>query len=104
MFVEVLRFRVPLTHQIAFLQADAEIWTPVLSGYTGFAGKEVWRNAADPEEISLAIHWTSRAQWKAIPTTVLAETEQQFQQTLGTVYPIQQSLEYQVLEKFSQSP
>ena len=99
MFVEVLRFRIPLDQQTAFIQADAEIWTTVLSRCPGFARKEVWGNTDDPEELSLVIHWASREQWKSIPLSLLEQTEQQFWQALGKTYPMVTSLEYRVLAK-----
>ncbi|WP_443029131.1 TIGR03792 family protein [Spirulina sp. CS-785/01] len=98
MVIEWLQFRVNPEHREQFVQQDAEIWTPVLARYPGFSGKEVWVSPDSPE-IIIIIRWETREQWKAIPETVLIETEAKFAQAMGNTYDLVEGKEYQ-LRKF----
>jgi uncharacterized protein (TIGR03792 family) len=96
MTTEWLRYRVPLEFQPAFLQADADIWTTVLSRQPGFMLKQIWLNPKDPEEVNLVIQWQSKESWKSIPHLLLQETEQQFVKALGQQFELLEVLEYNV--------
>jgi uncharacterized protein (TIGR03792 family) len=97
MVIEQLTFEVPASDQTRFLTQDAAIWTPALAAQPGFLGKEVWREAAIPERLHLVIRWTDRAAWKAVPATLLAETEASFTAALGQTYPVLRCLDQEVL-------
>lgn len=97
MVIEQLSFQVPLAEQTRFLAADAAIWTATLAGQPGFLGKEVWREAADPDHLHLVIRWTDRSLWQAVPPRLLAETEAAFVGALGVTYPLVRCLDQDVL-------
>ena len=83
MVIEWLHYRVPLAQQPAFLQADAAVWTAALSPRPGYLGKQVWRDSADPDSLSLIIRWHSRAEWKAVPADLLEDTERRFREAFA---------------------
>lgn len=89
MVIEWLTFRLPRADQARFLALDAAIWTPALATCPGFLGKEVWCAPADPEVVNLIIRWQSRADWHAVPRTLLEETEARFAAALGLRVPVQ---------------
>ncbi len=97
MVIEKLTFRVPACDQQQFIAADSEIWTPTLAAQDGFLGKEIWRDTGSVETIHLIIRWKSRAQWKAVPHDLLAETDQRFAKALGKVYPVLRCTDLDVL-------
>ncbi len=101
MVIEWLKVNVPPELRELYIQKDAEIWTPILSKYPGFVGKEVWINPHDATEIVMVIHWADRDAWKAIPTEELVETDRQFTEAIGQSFPFTQEGEYQV-RKFMQ--
>jgi uncharacterized protein (TIGR03792 family) len=95
--IEWLTFRVPSADQARFLELDAAIWTLALAACPGFLGKEVWRAATDPEVLNLIIRWQSRAEWKAVPPALLAETETRFAAAFGRSVPAQSCTDLDVL-------
>ncbi|MDY7012440.1 MAG: TIGR03792 family protein [Cyanobacteriota bacterium] len=101
MVVEWLKFRVEPSKREEFIQKDARVWTTTLAHYPGFLGKEVWLDPQNLESLILVLHWNTREQWKAIPQSVLEQTEQKMQQAMGKTYEMVESREYQVC-KFSQ--
>ncbi|WP_068819022.1 TIGR03792 family protein [Phormidesmis priestleyi] len=103
MLIEWLKVKVPPELREQYIQKDDEIWTPLLSNYSGFAGKEVWINPQDPTEIVMVIHWESQDGWKSIPAETLEETDRQFTQAMGQSFPFVEEGEYQV-RKFMQRP
>lgn len=103
MLIEWLKVKVPPELREQYIQKDDEIWTPLLSSYPGFAGKEVWINPQDPTEIVMVIHWESQDGWKSIPAETLEETDRQFTQAMGQSFPFVEEGEYQV-RKFMQRP
>jgi len=87
-----------------FVQADEEIWTPILARYPGFLGKEVWISPDDLSKVVLIVRWNSFEEWQAIPQEVLDATEAHFQQAMGAdTYTLQDSQRFQV-RRFLQSP
>ena len=101
MVIEWLKFRVDPHSREAFIQKDAQVWTPVLASYSGFLGKEVWIDPQAVGEVVLIIRWETRQQWKAIPQDVLAATDQNFAEQMGKIqYQMIESSEYQI-RKFS---
>jgi uncharacterized protein (TIGR03792 family) len=97
MVIEQLSFRVPPAAQAQFLEMDAAIWTPALAAQPGFLGKEVWREADAPDALHLIIRWASRAEWKAVDTGLLAETDRQFCAAVGAVFPVLRCLDQDVI-------
>lgn len=92
--VEWLKFQVPPSEQAHFIEQDEQIWTPLLSRSPGFLKKEFWTDPNDPTAVIIVIHWASRAQWKAIPQTLVEQTTQQFNQAVGADYPLVEAREY----------
>ena len=97
MVIEQLTFVIPPVDQARFVALDAAIWTPALAAQPGFIGKEVWREAAEPERLHLVIRWASRAKWHAVPADLLAATDTAFNAALGQVYPVQRCLDQDVV-------
>lgn len=97
MIIEWLKFRVSVESRDIFIQLDNQVWTSVLSQFPGFLGKEVWISPHTPDEITVMIRWETREQWKAIPCTILEETEQKFAQKMDNhPYKMIEAKEYQV--------
>lgn len=93
--VERLTFQVNPEIRDRFIEADSAIWTPVLSAQPGFLTKEVWQGE-DPEEIMMVVHWASREQWKAIPATILIETDRVFKAAVGPGFELLDCSEFLV--------
>ena len=103
MVIEWLKFRVSPQSRDVFMRLDNEIWTTTLGKFQGFLGKEVWISPDIPDEITLIIRWETRAQWKNIPLSVLAATEEKFaQQMPNNAYEMIEAKEYQI-RKFPNS-
>jgi uncharacterized protein (TIGR03792 family) len=96
MIIEQLTFRVPAVLRARYLTLDAEIWTAVLAAQPGFLGKEAWVEAADPEVLHLIIRWRSRADWKAVPPSLLRDTDRRFVAALGQEIPVLRCLDQEV--------
>ncbi len=103
MVIEWLKVNVSPDLREAYVQKDAEIWTPALSRYSGFLGKEVWISPDDPKEVVLIIRWESLEAWQAIPSPVLEQVEAEFAKAMGNTYKIVDSNHYQV-RKFLAEP
>ena len=102
MVIEWLKFRVKPQLREKFIEKDEQIWTAVLTGFSGFLGKEVWINPSVANEVIFMIRWATREQWKSIPKEVLEATEKKFAQQVGKDnYQMLESSEYQV-RKFAQ--
>jgi uncharacterized protein (TIGR03792 family) len=97
MVIEHLTLRVPLALRSRFLEADAAIWTAVLSAQPGFLGKETWVDAADPKAVHLVIRWETRAAWKAVPADLLAATDARMTAALGQPCPVVSCTDLDVL-------
>ncbi|PSF38853.1 TIGR03792 family protein [Aphanothece hegewaldii CCALA 016] len=96
MVIEWLKFKINQERE-KFIEKDAEIWTASLSKYPGFLGKEIWINPNNESEIIFIIRWKTREEWKAIPQSILDETEKKFAQALeNRSYEMLESKEYQV--------
>jgi uncharacterized protein (TIGR03792 family) len=96
MTVEWLRYHVPRELHEVFLKADAEIWTATLSQQPGFISKQIWLNPTKSNEINFVICWQSKEHWKAIPPSVLQETNKKFVEAVGS-FELIEVLEYNVL-------
>lgn len=98
MVIEWLKFKTNTKHREKVIEKDAEIWTATLSKYPGFLGKEIWINPNNETEIIFIIRWKTREDWKAVPESILEETERKFAQALGedVFYEMSESNEYQV--------
>jgi uncharacterized protein (TIGR03792 family) len=88
MVIEQLTFSIPDGLIERFLALDREIWTATLSQQRGFIGKEIWRETESPDRVHLIIRWQSRADWKAVPAALLADTDRRFVEALGQVIPV----------------
>jgi uncharacterized protein (TIGR03792 family) len=88
MVIEQLTFRIPTALRARFLALDAEIWTATLAAQPGYLGKEVWAEAASPDTLHLIIRWQSRAEWKAVPADILAETDARMTAAMGQPCPV----------------
>ncbi|MDJ0581546.1 TIGR03792 family protein [Crocosphaera sp.] len=103
MVIEWLKFRVSPQSRDVFIRLDNEIWTSTLGQFQGFLGKEVWISPDIPDEITLIIRWETREQWKKIPLSVLAATEEKFaEQMQNHLYEMTEAKEYQI-RKFPNS-
>jgi uncharacterized protein (TIGR03792 family) len=97
MVIEWLKFNVTPKDREKFIQKDAEIWTATLSQYPGFLGKEIWIDPVNEAEVIFIIRWQTKENWKAIPQSILDETEKRFAQAVGTnSYEMTEASEYQV--------
>ena len=84
MVIEWLEFKVVPKFRERFIQIDREVWTATLEKYPGFLGKEVWLDPNKVDRVFLVIRWQTREQWKSIPQAILAETEREFSQQMGS--------------------
>ena len=96
MTIEWLKYQVPSEVAESFLKADAEIWTAMLSQQPGFISKQTWLNPQKPEEINFVICWQSKKHWKAIPQTLLEETDRKFVKAIGH-FELLEVLEYTIV-------
>jgi uncharacterized protein (TIGR03792 family) len=94
--IEYLKFTVVPELREKFVQQDDAIWTPILSGASGFLGKEVWINPDDLSEVVIIIRWLSVDQWQSIPADQLQKTEAKFSKSMGDTYKLVSSSAYQV--------
>ena len=76
--IEQLRLAVPASHREIWLQAESSSWQPWLEQQPGFEGRELFW---DPqrEEGLLLIRWSSREQWKAIPSEEVQQVQEVFE-------------------------
>jgi uncharacterized protein (TIGR03792 family) len=81
--VEQLVFRIDPQSLERCLQIDHEIWTKGLASQPGFAGKEVWLDPKNPDQITYIIYWDSLEQWKAIDNEYLCALQQEFEQAFA---------------------
>lgn len=96
MVIEWLKFSVDPELRECFIQKDDEIWTPLLSSYPGFLGKQAWISPDDLSEVVIVIHWESMETWKAIPVEALAATEAEFEAAMGIATELVESKAYQI--------
>ena len=97
MVIEWLEFKVVPKFRERFVQIDREVWTATLEKYPGFLGKEVWLDPSKVDRVFLVIRWQTREQWKSIPQAILAETEREFAQKMGSnKYKFVGMKEYQI--------
>ena len=76
--VEHLRVKVPAEARQAWLEAERGSWEPWLAQQPGFLDRQLLWDA-EREEGTLLIHWASREQWKAIPSTQVQAVQQRFE-------------------------
>ena len=92
MIIEWLKFRVPSESHSAFIEHDESVWTTALEDCSGYLGKRRWINPDQSQEIVILVHWESKEQWKAIPLSLLEQTEQIFREKMG-------SHDYEIVEE-----
>jgi uncharacterized protein (TIGR03792 family) len=100
MVIEWLKFNVLPEQRERFVQKDAEIWTATLAQYPGFLDKELWISPDNLGEIIVVIRWQTLANWQAVPTEVLEQTEAKFAAAMGETYELIDTGKYDV-RKFS---
>ena len=76
--IEQLRLAVPASHRELWLQAEASSWQPWLEQQAGFEGRELFWDP-EREEGLLLIRWSSREQWKAIPSEEVQRVQEVFE-------------------------
>ena len=76
--IEQLRLAVPASHRELWLQAEASSWQPWLEQQSGFEGRELFWDP-EREEGLLLIRWSSREQWKAIPSEEVQRVQEVFE-------------------------
>ena len=76
--IEQLRLAVPASHRELWLQAEASSWQPWLEQQQGFEGRELFWDP-EREEGLLLIRWSSREQWKAIPSEEVQQVQEVFE-------------------------
>ena len=76
--IEQLRLAVPASHRELWLQAEASSWQPWLEQQPGFEGRELFWDP-EREEGLLLIRWSSREQWKAIPSEEVQRVQEVFE-------------------------
>ncbi|MCX7289427.1 MAG: TIGR03792 family protein [Rhodobacterales bacterium] len=103
MVIEHLTLHVPLALQLQFLQNDARVWTATLAAQPGFLGKEVWADADNREMLHLIIRWQSRAEWLAVPSALLADTDARMTAAMGRPCPVLSCADHDVLEAGAQT-
>jgi uncharacterized protein (TIGR03792 family) len=96
MVIECLKIHVAPALRERFVQKDEEIWTPMLSAYPAFLGKEVWISPDELSEVVLIIRWESFEGWQSIPAQELQRVESEFNAALNGDYEIVDSSRYQV--------
>lgn len=77
--IEHLRVSVPAHGREAWMEAERGSWEPWLAQQNGFLGRDLlW----DPEteEGTLLIRWSSRENWKAIPSEEVEQVQIRFEQ------------------------
>ena len=82
--IEELTITVEPSDRAAYLERDAEDWTPYLAERDGFLGKEIWLPDDEPGTIVLIIRWASMEQWKRISPAQVAAVDQQ----MGALQPL----------------
>ncbi|MEM9756621.1 MAG: TIGR03792 family protein [Pseudomonadota bacterium] len=95
--IEHLTVSVPANRHAEFLSADAAVWTNVLAAQPGYLGKETWVEADDATRVHLIIRWASRAEWKAVPEALLAQTDARMAQIFGQPVPVLSCVDLDVL-------
>lgn len=66
----------------AYLERDAEVWTPFLESCDGFLGKETWLPDDRPGTVVLIIRWASMDQWKRITPEHVDEVDREMGELL----------------------
>ena len=82
--IEQLRLAVPASHRELWLQAEASSWQPWLEQQAGFEGRELFWDP-EREEGLLLIRWSSREQWKAIPSEEVQRVQEVFEARVNQV-------------------
>ena len=90
--IEHLRISVPAQGREAWLEAERGSWEPWLAQQSGFLGRDLlW----DPEteEGTLLIRWSSRQDWKAIPSEQVAVVQNRFEQLAREAMALPQEID-----------
>ena len=87
--IEMLRLDVPASHREIWLQAEASSWQPWLEQQPGFEGRELFWDP-EREEGLLLIRWSSREQWKAIPSEEVDQVQEVFEARVNQALGVDQ--------------
>ncbi len=90
--IEHLRLSVPAQGRQAWLEAERGSWEPWLAKQNGFLGRDLLWDPAT-EEGTLLIRWSSREDWKAIPTVEIEQVQTRFEQLARQAMAITQERE-----------
>jgi uncharacterized protein (TIGR03792 family) len=78
MTIEQLNFTVPPEFQSKFIEIDEKVWTRYFSKFDFFVSKEIWTDIANPNTLSVVIHWASLESWKSISKVDLDRLAKEF--------------------------
>lgn len=87
-FIEWLQFEVPAAEQALFIEKEYEIWEPIDRRSPDYLGKEMWRDAQDPNQLIMVNRWSSAAHHQGITKEMVQQAEQDFTAAVGEDYPI----------------
>ncbi len=90
--IEHLRLSVPAQGRQAWLEAERGSWEPWLAKQNGFLGRDLLWDPAT-EEGTLLIRWSSREDWKSIPTVEIEQVQTRFEQLARQAMAITQERE-----------
>ena len=78
MVIEELRLKVPADVKAVWLNAEKEIWEPLLSSQDGFLGRQLFWNK-EKEEALILVNWKSKKLWKSIPISEVNIVQKKFE-------------------------
>ena len=87
MVIEELRLKVPAGVKAAWLNAEKEIWDPLLSSQDGFLGRQLFWDK-EKEEALILVNWKSKKLWKSIPMAEVNLIQQKFEDNIKTALNI----------------
>jgi uncharacterized protein (TIGR03792 family) len=93
----MLEFQVDPLDREDFIEIDRQIWTTTLAQHPAFQHKEIWIDPQRPAIVTIIIHWSNRADWKAIEPQALEDLAKQFQQKFSRPYQLVGEREYKSL-------
>ncbi|MBV5259722.1 TIGR03792 family protein [Synechococcus moorigangaii CMS01] len=86
--VEWLTFEVPQADQTKFIEKELEIWNPIDRRSPAFVRKEIWQDAANPNQLTVVVSWSSQTLRKVVSPEAVEAAEKAFDAAMGKTYPI----------------
>jgi uncharacterized protein (TIGR03792 family) len=93
-YIEILEFQFAPADRDDFIAIDQAVWNPGLARCPAFTSKEVWLHPLRPDLVTLAIYWSDRAVWKAIPAAELQDLTNEFDRHFARPYALIGEREY----------